>query len=160
MPDCETRCMKRCMMLGVWDEFCEMRCRIEVCARVGSNEYESGAPCVLHWITARTSAPGVERSKLRGSGVRWVEWSELCEMNWVRWVVQDVKWGVWVEFMWVDLCEMSWVSWVAWDELCEKVCEMSCELSCVRWAEWVELCEVRCVSWVVWVKFCEMSCLS
>ena len=44
-----------------------MRCRIEVCARVGSDECESehrDEKCV----SARASVPGVEKGKLNGTG--------------------------------------------------------------------------------------------
>ena len=35
--------MKRCMMVGVRDEVCKMRCSAEVSARVGSDEYRNAA---------------------------------------------------------------------------------------------------------------------
>ena len=147
MQACETRCMKRCMMVGVWDEVCEIKCRIEVCAGGGPDEYESAAP----WPKMFSALTHCARLSSRSWG-RWVqsEWSEvgaLGEMGWVVWVEGDeLRESRWVEW---DELGGSWVRWVGGGELNE--------LRCVRWVEWDELCEMSWATWVVWDELSEVS---
>ena len=73
----------------------------------------------LGWSSVR----GHESSSTKCHTKAALEWVELCEMSWVRWVE------------WDELCDLSCERWVVWDELC-KLWE---ERSCVRW--------VVCVVW-------------
>ena len=157
-------------MVGVWEELWEMRCRIEVCAKVGWNDNESA---VQHRVFRSESPRAPQFQELsKASWVRSAEWFEWREMSCVSWVVSDelcettcvrwaewgvlselncarrvgwgegVKWVGWVE-LWVGWGEG--VKWVGWVELCE--------VSCMERIEWDELCKMNCVSWVGWDEF-------
>ena len=105
----ERSCVRWVVWVVRWAELCDMSC------------VSCEMSCVkeLGWSSVR----GHESSSTKCHTKAALEWVELCEMSWVRWVV------------WVELWEMTCVRWVVWVVRWEELCEMKCA-RCVRQLGW------------------------
>ena len=159
--------MWRCMRRGVWKTFGEVQ---SAPPNAGRKQLLSELICV-RWVVrcvefCEMSCVSCEMScgkELGWSDVREhessstkchtktaLEWVELCEMTWVRWVVWDELCDLWDERSCVS-CDMSGVVW-------DEFCELWDEWSCVRWVVWVVGWVVWVVRWVVWKNLGDVQC--